>query len=1072
MRDKINPLTSFWTSNYRQKFNLCLIKTCVVLFCVGLLFFGFGINKASAAAWYNTGWQYRQPVTITNANVDSLSSFQVEVDLSVSNFDFTKANSDGSDIRFTDSDGVTPLNYYLDAYNSITHIADFVVNAPSIPTSGTTIYLYYGNSGATSTSSWANTFEPNFHPVTNSMVYTSSNPGYNAWPTAEKLQNGNIIVAFNSDTTHLSYDGSIKLLTSTDNGATWATSTAVSSSPGIRFGLGGMIQLSNGTIILSLAETSVDNPNGAIYTTKSNDNGQTWSAPVQISNTFFTSWIYPYGKPIQLSGGTLLMPVYGQNTGQSTSRSALLQSTDGGSTWTLKGTVAYDGLNNFSETSVVALNSNNLLALVRDDTNNHTYRVTSSDGGSTWGSPTLSFTGVSPDVKMLSDGRILACVANRTSSLGVQCYLSTDNGLNWGFSKTIIDQTGKTSTDFGYPSSVQLANGNILTFYYYTDALGNIDIGEAGYQEGNIIKLFFDGLENGDLSSWVGVSGVTTSVSTTQKHSGAYSFYINDNDSSNLNIAYEPILNPDNGVISFWIYPQANVNWYSIGLNPIADKNASTFYLEVSPQNLLMWYDGSTDHQFSTSTSISPNTWTKITLQYNTVSNLTKVFVNGVNIGNMGLRQSGDSPAFLQFSSGSTNGKGDIFYVDDIYTSKYALSLPSASVLPDLTLPQFTSIAVNPNSSSATITWTTDKLSSSKVNYGLTSTLADSTTEANTSPRVQAHTVTLSNLVSCTTYHYSVYSADALANTVTSSDATFTTSGCSGNTSLIGQTNQGITTNGTTTLTTDAGKNFTVNLPTGFSSTTSNVVVQIKSLDSSSVINSLGSPSASLRGVGSVAFDVKALINSTTTLDSFSTPVTITYQYLDADISGFNESTLWMYHYHNGVWTALDNCQVNTSAKTITCTAPSFSVFSLFAQRVQALTPTPSPTQASYSSGGGGTVYGCKDSNATNYNYFSRSKPELCQYGTSSGTLSSNKKVFTRDLKLKDTGVDVKLLQQFLNTHGFPLANKGIGSKGKENTIFGPATKAALIKFQKANKIQPAVGYFGLKTQIAISKEL
>ena len=72
---------------------------------------------------------------------------------------------------------------------------------------------------------------------------------------------------------------------------------------------------------------------------------------------------------------------------------------------------------------------------------------------------------------------------------------------------------------------------------------------------------------------------------------------------------------------------------------------------------------------------------------------------------------------------------------------------------------------------------------------------------------------------------------------------------------------------------------------------------------------------------------------------------------------------------------------------------------------------------------------------------------------------------FTRDLKLGMKGLDVKLLQQFLNTHGFPVSKKGVGSKGKENTRFGPATKAALIKFQKANRITPAIGYFGSVTR-------
>jgi len=59
------------------------------------------------------------------------------------------------------------------------------------------------------------------------------------------------------------------------------------------------------------------------------------------------------------------------------------------------------------------------------------------------------------------------------------------------------------------------------------------------------------------------------------------------------------------------------------------------------------------------------------------------------------------------------------------------------------------------------------------------------------------------------------------------------------------------------------------------------------------------------------------------------------------------------------------------------------------------------------------------------------------------------------------TGPDVKALQQFLNTHGFQVSLAGVGSPGNETTTFGPATTAALAKFQSANSISPAVGYFG-----------
>ena len=83
---------------------------------------------------------------------------------------------------------------------------------------------------------------------------------------------------------------------------------------------------------------------------------------------------------------------------------------------------------------------------------------------------------------------------------------------------------------------------------------------------------------------------------------------------------------------------------------------------------------------------------------------------------------------------------------------------------------------------------------------------------------------------------------------------------------------------------------------------------------------------------------------------------------------------------------------------------------------------------------------------------------------------SSLSLAFTRDLKLGMTGTDVKRLQQYLNNNGFTVTKSGVGSKGKENTRFGPATKAALIKFQKANKITPAIGYFGPVTRGVVDK--
>lgn len=72
---------------------------------------------------------------------------------------------------------------------------------------------------------------------------------------------------------------------------------------------------------------------------------------------------------------------------------------------------------------------------------------------------------------------------------------------------------------------------------------------------------------------------------------------------------------------------------------------------------------------------------------------------------------------------------------------------------------------------------------------------------------------------------------------------------------------------------------------------------------------------------------------------------------------------------------------------------------------------------------------------------------------------------FTKSLSSGMTSPEVKTLQQYLNAKGFTVSKTGAGSPGKETNFFGSATRAALIKFQKANKISPAVGFFGPMTR-------
>jgi peptidoglycan hydrolase-like protein with peptidoglycan-binding domain len=93
-------------------------------------------------------------------------------------------------------------------------------------------------------------------------------------------------------------------------------------------------------------------------------------------------------------------------------------------------------------------------------------------------------------------------------------------------------------------------------------------------------------------------------------------------------------------------------------------------------------------------------------------------------------------------------------------------------------------------------------------------------------------------------------------------------------------------------------------------------------------------------------------------------------------------------------------------------------------------------------------------------------------------SMAASSIAFTRDLQLNSIGEDVRALQQYLNAHGFPVAQTGVGSAGKETTYFGSATQAALIKFQEAhasdilapNGLSTGTGYFGPSTRSFINK--
>lgn len=271
----------------------------------------------------------------------------------------------------------------------------------------------------------------------------------------------------------------------------------------------------------------------------------------------------------------------------------------------------------------------------------------------------------------------------------------------------------------------------------------------------------------------------------------------------------------------------------------------------------------------------------------------------------------------------------------------------------DRTPPIITSVASGSlTSSSALITWTTDENASTKIRYGVSSSYGTTTSETDTSPRVTTHSLTLSNLHACTTYHFSVLSTDATSNTSVSSDGSFTTAGCTGNATIASSTGTTIihNANGSTGSIMLPDRSVALSVPTGYITTNPSCATgayfQIKSLAPSPVKSQLGAPSG--RDSIIVAHALSAFCPDTTSITSFDESITITFTYTDDEISGMTETSLGAYRYGSGAtaWEELV-CTQDTSSNTLTCGTVAFSSFAVFGTPV-----------ASSASGEGGIVSG------------------------------------------------------------------------------------------------------------------
>lgn len=240
----------------------------------------------------------------------------------------------------------------------------------------------------------------------------------------------------------------------------------------------------------------------------------------------------------------------------------------------------------------------------------------------------------------------------------------------------------------------------------------------------------------------------------------------------------------------------------------------------------------------------------------------------------------------------------------------------------DTVTPSISGMSATASDDAATVSWATADEASSRVEYGLTESYGNATSESDTSPRVTSHEVGLADLASCARYFYRVTSEDAEGESASSS-GTFATTGCE--TGEVGDGAEEVVgvAGGEAALDTDEGS-VTLSFPADYH--TEDATIQINGLSGSSSVPS------GLALVDDNLFELLAVVVSNgERLTSFSEPVTFTVFYGSDAEDRFVESTLDVYRYEGGSWVAKD-CALDTEADTLTCTLDGFSTYGVFGE--------------------------------------------------------------------------------------------------------------------------------------------
>jgi len=113
-----------------------------------------GGESAPDSEWYNMSWSKRKRVVLTNADGTTYTNAAAKVTVQYD----SDMQTDFDDLRFTTASGTVLLNHWRETYTPSTNAVVWVQVPTTTASADTSIYMYYGNSGATDGSSGSTTF--------------------------------------------------------------------------------------------------------------------------------------------------------------------------------------------------------------------------------------------------------------------------------------------------------------------------------------------------------------------------------------------------------------------------------------------------------------------------------------------------------------------------------------------------------------------------------------------------------------------------------------------------------------------------------------------------------------------------------------------------------------------------------------------------------------------------------------------------------------------------------------------------------------------------------------------------